>query len=267
MESDTYCKWPKKYNVIGVDISATTYDGLLESVIEAAKMRRPACVSHLAVHGLVIGSQDWEMREILNEFEVVAPDGMPVRLALNILYKTQLPDRVYGPEFTLRVCERAAADGIGVYLYGSYPNVVKALRENLLERYPKLRVVGSEPSIFRPLTEAEDRDLVNRVNESGAGVVFLGLGCPLQERFAYEHKGEIEAVQICVGAAFDFLSGEKKMAPTWMQRHSLEWLFRLLQEPRRLSRRYFVTNTIFLSRFILQLSGLKKYSLPIEERQ
>ena len=255
--------WPRKHNVLGVGISATTYDELVESVIEAAKMREPACVSHLAVHGLVIGSRDPVMREILNELEVVAPDGMPVRLALNILYKTQLPDRVYGPEFTLRVCERAAADGIGVYLYGSHPHVVKALYENLLERYPKLSIVGYEPSIFHPLTEAEDKDLVNRINESGAGVVFLGLGCPLQERFAYEHKGKIEAVQICVGAAFDFLSGEKKMAPEWMQRHSLEWFFRLLQEPRRLSCRYFVTNTIFLSRFILQLSGLKKYSLPI----
>jgi len=266
MESDTCCKWPKKYNVIGVDISATTYDGLLESVIEAAKMRQPACVSHLAVHGLVVGSRDPGMREVLNELDVVAPDGMPVRLALNILYKTRLPDRVYGPELMLRVCERADADGISVYLYGSYPHVVKALREKLLQQYPKLRVVGCEPSIFRSLTKAEDKDLVNRVNESGAGVVFLGLGCPLQERFAYEHKGKIEAVQLCVGAAFDFLSGEKKMAPEWMQQHSLEWFFRLLQEPRRLLHRYFVTNTIFLSRFILQFSGLKKYSRSIEER-
>ena len=267
MENNSNGIWPRKKNVLGVGISATTYDELLESVIEAVKVRRSACVSHLAVHGLITGSQDREIRKILNKFEVIAPDGMPVRLALNLLYKAQLPDRVYGPEFTLRVCERAAADGIGVYLYGSYPQVVNDLRANLLKRYPRLRIAGCEPSIFRPLTEAEDKDLVTRINESGAGVVFLGLGCPLQERFAYEHKAKIKAVQICVGAAFDFHSGNKKMAPAWMQRNSLEWLYRLVQEPRRLCGRYLVTNTIFLSKLILQLSGLKKYTQPILDKR
>ncbi|KKL67334.1 hypothetical protein LCGC14_2136020 [marine sediment metagenome] len=259
--------WPCKNLVFGVGISATTYDELLESVIEAVKRKRPACISHLAVHGLVTSSQERELRQILNEFDVVAPDGMPVRLALNMLYGAQLPDRVYGPEFTLRVCERAAADGIGVFLYGSYPQVVDDLRANLLKRYPRLRIVGSEPSIFRPLTEAEDKDLVTRINESGAGVVFLGLGCPLQERFAYEHRAKIKAVQICVGAAFDFHSRNKKMAPAWIQRNSLEWLYRLVQEPRRLCGRYLVTNTIFLSKLILQLSGLKKHKWPILDKR
>lgn len=254
--------WPGKRNVLGVRVSVTTYQELLECVFQCARVRRPACVTHLAVHGIVTASRNRELWDILNEFEIVAPDGMPVKAALNVLYKTQLPDRVYGPEFTLRVCERAAADGIGVYLYGSYPNVVEALREKMLDRYPKLRVVGYEPSTFRPLTEAEDKDLVMRINKSGAGVIFLGLGCPLQERFAHEHKDKIKAVQICVGAAFDFHSGNKKMAPAWMQRHSLEWLFRILQEPQRLWRRYFVTNTIFLSKFLLQFAGLRKYSRP-----
>jgi exopolysaccharide biosynthesis WecB/TagA/CpsF family protein len=258
--------WPGKRNVLGVGVSVTTYQELLECVFQFARMRRPACVTHLAVHGLVTVSRDRELWDFLNEFEAVAPDGMPVKLALNALYKTRLPDRVYGPEFTLRVCERAAADGIGVYLYGSYPNVVKALREKMLERYPQLRVVGCESSIFRPLTEAEDENLVNRINASGAGVVFLGLGCPLQERFAHEHRNKVRAVQICVGAAFDFISGNKKMAPAWVQRHSLEWLFRILQEPRRLWRRYFVTNAIFLSKFLLQFAGLRKYALPVGER-
>ena len=258
--------WPRKHNILGVGISATTYNELLEVLIDAAKARRAACVSHLAVHGLVTASGDRELWGILNDFECVAPDGMPVKIALNVLYKTQLPDRVYGPEFTLRVCERAAAEGIGVYLYGSYPNVVTALREKMLERYPQLRVVGCEPSIFRPLTEAEDKDLVYRINASGAGVIFLGLGCPLQEKFAHEHKDKIKAVEVCVGAAFDFHSGNKKMAPAWMQRHSLEWLFRLLQEPRRLGCRYFVTNTMFLSKFLLQYAGLRKYTRPIGKK-
>lgn len=248
--------WPRKYDIFGVNVSATTYDDLLEAVIHAARVRRPVCISHLAVHGLVVGSQDPGMREILNEFEVVAPDGMPVRFALNVLYKTQLPDRVCGPEFMLRVCERAATDGIGVYLYGSHPHVVENLCSNLKRQFPSLQVLGCESPPFRPLTQEEDKAMVERINSSGARIVFLGLGCPLQEKFAYEHKGKIKAVQICVGAAFDFHSGTKKMAPKWMQRNGLEWLFRLLAEPRRLWRRYLVTNTIFLIKFFLQFTGL-----------
>jgi exopolysaccharide biosynthesis WecB/TagA/CpsF family protein len=254
--------WPRKYNVLGVGISATTYNELLEVVMDAARGRRPACVSHLAVHGLVIASQDRAMWEVLRDFESVAPDGMPLKVALNALHNTRLPDRIYGPEFTLRLCERAAAEGIGVYFYGSLPNVVKGLCEKMLMLYPQLRVVGCEPSIFRSLTAAEEKDLVRRMNASGAGIIFLGLGCPLQEKFAHEHKDKVKAVQICVGAAFDFLSGNKKMAPVWIQKNSLEWLFRVLQEPHRLWQRYLVTNSIFLLKFLLQYAGLRKFANP-----
>lgn len=251
--------WPRKHNILGVDVSATTYDKALHIVIRAAKERRSVCVSHLAVHGLVQASQDTHLRSMLNDFEIIAPDGMPVKMALNLLYRAQLPDRVCGPDFMLHVCKRAAIEKIGIYLYGSHPHVVKALQDNLITRYPGLRIVGSEPSVFRPLKEEENDALVRRINESGAGIVFIGLGCPLQERFAYENRAKIKTVQICVGAAFDFHSGEKMRAPEWMRLNSLEWLYRLLQEPQRLFRRYFRTNTIFLSKFFLQLIRLKKF--------
>jgi N-acetylglucosaminyldiphosphoundecaprenol N-acetyl-beta-D-mannosaminyltransferase len=251
--------WPCKYNVLGVGISATTYDELLEVVIDAAKVRRPACVSHLAVHGLVLGSTEPSFKSILKGFDIVAPDGQPIRLSLNLLYKTKLQDRCYGPEFMKRACQRAAKEEISVYLYGSYPFVVENLRNKLYIQSPGIRIAGCEPSVFRPLTKDEDEALVTRINESGAGIVFVGLGCPLQEKFAHEHKDKIKAVQICVGAAFDFHAGNKKMAPAWMQHYSLEWFFRLLQEPRRLWRRYLVTNTVFLLKLIIQLCGLKKF--------
>lgn len=253
--------WPHKYNIIGVNVSAITYDEALPVVINAAKARKSVSISHLAVHGLVTGSQDSLFRSMLNGFDIVAPDGQPVRLALNLLYGTKLPDRCYGPEFMSRLCHRAAAEGVAVYLYGSQVRVVEALRDNLLARFSGLRVVGCEPSIFRPLTKAEDDGLVQRINDSGAGIVFLGLGCPLQETFAYQHKGRINAVMVCVGAAFDFHSGNKKMAPKWMQRYALEWAFRLSQEPGRLWRRYLPTNTLFLSKLFLQLSGLKSFCI------
>jgi len=252
--------WPRRYSVFGVEVSTTTYNEALKSVIFAAKERRSACVSHLAVHGLITATQDRQLHSMLKDFEMVLPDGMPVKIALNILFKTNLPDRVCGPEFILRVCKRAADEYIGIYLYGSHSHVVYALSKNLMKHFPRLKIVGCEPSMFRKLTKAEDKALVQRINDSGAGIVFLGLGCPLQEKFAYDHKNKIKAVQICVGAAFDFHSGEKKMAPVWMQRYSLEWLFRLSQEPGRLWKRYFFTNSIFLLKLIFQLTGLKKYS-------
>ena len=133
-----------------------------------------------------------------------------------------------------------------VYLYGSSPEVLAAFRARLTLQHPGLRVAGAESPPFRALTPEEDEATVRRINASGAGIVFVGLGCPKQDLFAYEHRGRIRAVQICVGAAFDFLSGNKKTAPGWMQRCGLEWLFRLCQEPRRLWRRYLVTNAVFL---------------------
>lgn len=251
--------WPDKYNVFGVDVSATDYSDMVDVVIQAASEGSSSCISHIPVHGLILGATDSRFRKILNSFETVAPDGMPVKIALNKLYRMNLNDRVYGPEFMLRVCERAADEGIGVYLYGSYPDVIDKLRKNLLMRFPSLRIVGYESPPFRELSRDEDDSMIRRINSSGAQIVFIGLGCPKQDIFAYKHKNKINAVQICVGAAFDFLSGNKKMAPSWMQKRSLEWLFRLSQEPKRLWKRYFLTNSIFLWYFFLQLTGLKKF--------
>ncbi len=259
--------WPRKHNIFGISVSETTYDILLDTIIQATKQGIPAIVDHMPVHGLVTASRDPYFKSVMNGFDVVAPDGQPVRWALNLLHKTNLSDRVYGPEFMLRLCCRAAEIGVGIYLYGGQPHAVENLTSNLKRRFPSLQVVGCESPPFRPLTQEEDKATVERINSSGARIVFLGLGCPLQEKFAYEHKGKIKAVQICVGAAFDFHSGNKKMAPAWMQRSSLEWLYRLIQEPRRLCGRYLVTNTIFLSKLILQLSGLKKYTRPILDKQ
>jgi exopolysaccharide biosynthesis WecB/TagA/CpsF family protein len=262
MNDRTRIAWPPKLNVLGVGVSATTYDELLGTIIQAASQGTSAIVDHMCVHGLVTAGRDPDFIAVMNGFDVVAPDGQPVRWALNLLHKAGLSDRVYGPELMLRICRRVAETGRGVYLYGGQPQVVEKLRSSLEGRFPSLKVVGCESPPFRPLTQKEDAAMVERINNSGADIVFLGLGCPLQEKFAYEHKGRIRGIQICVGAAFDFHAGTKKMAPKWMQRHALEWLFRLLQEPRRLGRRYFVTNTIFLARLGLQLSGLRNYPRP-----
>jgi exopolysaccharide biosynthesis WecB/TagA/CpsF family protein len=206
----------------------------------------------MPVHGLITAGTDKKFGAAMNSFDMVCPDGHPVRWALNALYNTNLPDRVYGPDLMLMLCKAAAEKGIGIYLYGSTEAVLDKLKSNLRARFPGLKIVGAESPPFRNLSPVEDDKVVERLNSSGAGIVFIGLGCPKQEMWAFEHREKIKAVLMCVGAAFDFHAGNKKQAPAWMQKRGLEWLFRLCQEPGRLWQRYFVTNSLFIAKFSFQ---------------
>ncbi len=239
-------RWPEKVNLFGLGLTPTTYEEASDTIIAAGKLRQPSIVSCHAVHAVVTFSGDPELAEKANSFQMITPDGQPVRWALNSLYKTKLQDRVCGPKLTLELCRKAAREGVSIYLYGGSPAVVEKLKENLEAKYPGLKVAGYESPPFRQLTPEEDEAVVQRINNSGAGLVFIGLGCPKQDLFAYEHRDRIKAVQLCVGAAFDFHAGSKKPAPTWMQKYGLEWFYRLMQEPRRLGGRYLQTNTIYL---------------------
>jgi exopolysaccharide biosynthesis WecB/TagA/CpsF family protein len=246
-------RWPPKVDLFGVGISVTTYDEAVAAILQAAARGLPGIVSCHAVHALVTASRAPSLREKVNTFELVSPDGQPVRWALNLLHGARLTERVYGPELMLRLCQGAAEAGISIYLYGGHLTLLEKLQANLIALYPGLIIAGSEAPPFRPLTPQEDRAVVERINNSGAALAFIGLGCPKQDLFAYEHRQSIQAVQVCVGAAFDFHAGVKKMAPPWMQRHGLEWLYRLSQEPGRLWQRYFVTNSIFLAQLAVSL--------------
>lgn len=245
--------FPQKHNVFGIQISATTYDQTVATLIEAAKSNHSAVASFHAAHAVVTASNDPVLAERVNSFEIVAPDGQPVRWALNWLHGAKLRDRVYGPESMLRLCERAADENVSIYLYGgANEEILRELSTNLLEKFPNLIIAGSESPPFRSLTEEEDAAVVKRINDSGAGIVFIGLGCPKQDHFAFEHRDRLNAVQACVGAAFDFHAGRTRMAPAWMQRNGLEWFFRLCCEPRRLWQRYLLTNTLFLKKLLSQ---------------
>ena len=245
MTSNTI-EWPTKVDLFGIGVSPTNYQEAVEATINAANRGSAGVVSCHAVHAVVTASTDADLKDMVNTFEMITPDGQPVRWALNLLHRASLRDRVYGPELTLRLCERAATEGVSVYLYGGSPDVIEKLQVRLRQDFPGLQIAGYESPPFRALSPAEDAEMVERINASGAGLVFIGLGCPKQDVFAYEHRDKIRAVQICVGAAFDFHAGVKPMAPAWMQRNGLEWLYRLLREPGRLWRRYLVTNTIFV---------------------
>ena len=226
-----------KRNVLGIGVSVVDYDGAVDAVITAGRNQAPLKVTALAVHGVMTGAMNPEHRWRLNRFDLVTPDGQPVRWALNLLHRASLQDRVYGPELTLRVCARAAQEGLPVYLYGSRPDVLERLEASLSKRFPDLIICGSRPSLFRTSSAEEKAEIADEIRKSGARIVLVGLGCPRQEVWAYEYADMLGLPVLAVGAAFDFHAGLLPQAPRALQDRGLEWLYRLVQEPRRLWRR------------------------------
>ncbi|MBB4304791.1 exopolysaccharide biosynthesis WecB/TagA/CpsF family protein [Rhodobium orientis] len=249
-----------KKNVLGVGVSVVDYDGAVEAIIRAARARRGFKVAALAVHGVMTGVLDRRHRYRLNSFDVITPDGQPVRWALNLLHRTKLKNRVYGPELTLRLCERAARENLPIYLYGSKPEVLERLQERLAERFPGLVIAGARPSLFRKSTAEEKEAIAEEIRESGARLVFVGLGCPRQEVWAYEYARLLDMPAIAVGAAFDFHAGLLSQAPRWFQDRGLEWAYRLSREPKRLWRRYLLLNPAYLTMLAAQALGLARYA-------
>ncbi|QOV88467.1 WecB/TagA/CpsF family glycosyltransferase [Humisphaera borealis] len=246
----TPVRFPAKVELFnGVMMTPTTYDDVVDVCINAAKARQPAITAFAANHILAMAAGDEAFRARMNDFDLVAPDGQPVRWAMNYFHDAGLTDRVYGPELTRRLCQAAAERGVSIYLFGATDAVIAKLCENLHAMFPKLVIAGAESPPFRPLTPEEDAAAIKRINDSGAGLLFIGIGAPKQENFAHAHRHSIKAVQLCVGAAFDFHAGVKETAPAWMQKRGLEWLYRLTKEPKRLWKRYFVTNTHYLALF------------------
>ena len=234
-------------------------DAAVERVIAAARDRRALTVSCSAVHSVMEGALDPEHRRRLNDLDLVLPDGQPVRWALGWRHGVKLRNRVYGPDFMLAVCARAAGEGIPVFLYGSRTEILEPLARNLQQRFPRLVLAGAKPSAFRTLSDAEQGSIASKIRASGAGVVFAGLGCPRQEIWAYENAKLIGLPLIAVGAAFDFHAGVIPQAPAWMQRSGLEWLYRLAQEPGRLWKRYLYLNPLYLFFLAGEITGIKRF--------
>ena len=251
-----------KQNVLGVQVSAVDYDSAVEKVMGAAREGRPLAVTALAVHGVMTGVQDKAHGARLNSFDLVTPDGQPVRWALNLLHSAQLADRVYGPELTLRVLAASAEQGLPVYLYGSTDETLDRLVAKLHERFPGLKIAGMEASKFRMAQPGEPEQIAARIKASGARVVMVGLGCPRQEVFVYGMRHLVDAPMLAVGAAFDYHAGGLKNPPPWMQKYALEWLWRLGLEPKRLWRRYVLLNPNYLARLGAQKAHLWRAAPP-----
>jgi N-acetylglucosaminyldiphosphoundecaprenol N-acetyl-beta-D-mannosaminyltransferase len=241
-------------HVIDAFIYALSWDETLSRITKWAKARESRYVCICNAHSVVTVSQDAKFKQVISKADMATPDGMPVAWMLRKQgFVGQ--ERINGPDLMWKYCEQAAQSGEVVYFYGSTNKTLQLLSTKLLSAFPALRIGGAYSPPFRQESEAEDEAIVSAINASGAGVVFVGLGCPKQEMWMAAHRNRIHAVMIGVGAAFDYHAGTIQRAPLWMQKNGLEWLHRLCSEPGRLWKRYFITNTLFIIGATCQLLG------------
>lgn len=231
--------------VIGSSVTALRLDEQIQTMLAWAQQRESKSVCVANVHMLMEAHWNPDFAGILHQSDLVTPDGMPLVWMLRRLGATQ-QDRVAGMDILLKACTLAQFCNVGVYFVGSQAEILNRMRERLEQEFPHLEIAGMEPLPFRPLTPTEDTELIERINESGAGLVFVSLGCPKQERWIADHKGKINAVMVGVGGVFPVYSGLLKQAPKQAQQMGLEWLYRLIQEPKRLWKRYAETIPPFL---------------------
>ncbi len=242
--------------ILGVPVSQIDMEAALGTVEGWISRRECNYACFTNVHAIMECQKDDRLLAIHRAAGLVAPDGMPLVLISRAM-GFRRTRRVYGPDFTLALCERSSAAGYRHFFYGGAPGVPDRLAKNLARRFPGLQIAGAYSPPFRDLTAEEDEEVVRMINASGADVVWVGLGAPKQERWMAGHVGRLQApVLLGVGAAFDFHAGTKPQAPRWMRKSGFEWLFRLLSEPRRLWHRYLVLSPQFVFLLMRQiLSG------------
>ena len=260
---------PSKRSVLGVGISATSYEQVLLLCRRWVDRKRGLnggpgglrsqapgrAVFVCTVHSVMTGVFEPEFKDLLNSADLATPDGMPLAWALRS-FGVREQGRVYGPDLMLEICRQAQRLGHRIFLYGGREQTMPRLLEHLKRMFPQLTIAGTYCPPFRPLRQDEDQATVELIQNSAADIVFVGIGAPRQERWIAEHRNRLPGVvMVGVGAAFDFHAGERRQAPRWMQQAGLEWFFRLLIEPRRLWKRYVVLNPLFLLMWGLQLMG------------
>lgn len=230
--------------VLDAQIDALSWDKAMPRLMSWARAGKSRYVTICNVHVVVTASRNVAYRKIINGADMATPDGAPVAWMLRRMGWVK-QRRITGPDVMWALCERSARENLPVYFYGSTESTLALLEQRLRAAFPDLQVAMHAPP-FRALTVAEDAAVVDKINSSGAGFVFVGLGCPKQEAWMAEHRGRVHGVMIGVGAAFDYHAGTLRRAPLWMQNAGLEWLHRLCSEPRRLWRRYLLTNIFFV---------------------
>jgi len=244
---------PPAVDVLGVPLALTDYERMIAWMDATIRSGGRGYVCVAAVHTVMACQEDDELRAAILGSSVTVPDGQPLVWAMNALGH-ELPHRVYGPDLMARYCEHAASTGARMFLYGGRDqDALVKLGLNLRSKYPGLNIVGGYVPPFRPLTAEEEDAVVDEINGSGADVVWVGIGVPKQEKWMARMRDRLDVPVMCgVGAAFDFHAGRVSMAPPWMQERGLEWIYRTMQEPRRLLGRYLTTNPRFVAAFARQ---------------
>lgn len=239
--------------VLGVGISTINLESATELVFEAINRQQKGFVCVTGVHGVIESQDSAEFRGILNGSFLTTPDGMPM-VWLSKLNGHSHVDRVYGPDLMLEVCRQGVSRGCRHFLYGGGDGVAEKLAEGLRKKCPGINIVGTYTPPFRPLTQEEEHGLADQVKDAQPDCLWVGLSTPKQERFMVEYLPKLDTtLMFGVGAAFDFHAGLVRQAPRWIQRSGMEWLFRLVMEPRRLWKRYLVNNTRFVTLLARQL--------------
>lgn len=249
------CKKARQ-SVLGMKVDITNSNTVLAQVQTWSLdlIGRYICVSN--VHMCMETFDNIDYLKVVNGADLIVPDGRPIVWAQHIL-GCKKAEQVRGADLTLSICEEAGKLGIPIGFYGATSELLEQLKSVLNKRYPELKIEYSFSPPFRALTKEEDIAHIEAINASGVKILFVGLGCPKQENWMSDHKDQLSCVMLGVGAAFDFIAGNKKHAPQWMQKIGLEWLFRLGTEPRRLWRRYLKHNPRFILYFFMQLLGRK----------
>jgi N-acetylglucosaminyldiphosphoundecaprenol N-acetyl-beta-D-mannosaminyltransferase len=237
-------------------VSTTSYSDATEKIISWARAGESRYVAVATAHTLIEAHDSSAFREVINQADLVTPDGMPLVWMLR-LKGERGQRRVYGPTLMLHTLRAAETESIPVGLYGSNGEVLGLLRDRLKRQFPQLSLIYAFSPPYRDLSPAENAEIARQIRESGTRILFVGLGCPKQERWMALQRTKIPVVMIGVGAAFDFLSGSKRQAPAWLQRAGLEWAFRLVHEPRRLWKRYLFHNPRFAVLAIADLIGFR----------
>ncbi|MGA9377413.1 MAG: WecB/TagA/CpsF family glycosyltransferase [Phormidium sp.] len=243
---------PPSQRIIGFPVTALPFDSQMNLILKWAEhgLSKSVCIAN--VHMLVEAYQNSSFATVLQQADLVTPDGMPLVWMLRLL-GARKQDRVAGLDVLQTLCQQTTKAGVKVFFLGSQSAILDKMRERLDQEFPDLQIAGMEPLPFRPMTEAEDEALVEMLNQSGAGIVFVSLGCPKQEVWMAKHKNRVNAVMIGLGGAFPVYAGLHKRAPGFVRSAGFEWLYRLLQEPRRLWGRYSSTIPLFVWLAVKQL--------------
>lgn len=251
---------PPKQSVIGFPVTAVPFDHQIELILKWAKRRISKVICVANVHMLMEAHRNPQFAAVLSSADLVTPDGMPLVWLMNLLGVWR-QNRVAGMDILLALCHQVSAKRISVFFVGSERETLDRMKARLQQEFPQLQIVGMEPLPFRPLDSEEDADIIEKINSSEAGIVFVSLGCPKQEIWMSEHYGKINTVMLGLGGVFPVYAGLHKWAPLWVRKLGLEWLYRLVQEPRRLWKRYYQTIPPFVYLALKQLIMVRPCSL------